>query len=72
MKNVLVFAILVSLIMACSPADRQRSTFENSNEAIDKKTLLFQGQKEYDSLIAYIDTTRELDDFYTLEYSDTQ
>ena len=71
MKNVLLFAILVSLIMACSPADRQRLTFENSNEAIDKKTLLFQGQKEYDSLIAYIDTTRELDDFYTLEYSDT-
>lgn len=70
-KNCFSIVLLVVLVASCTPADRQRLSFDTiNNQRNQPEALLFQGQKLYDSLINFIDTTNQLIDFYSLEYTD--
>ena len=72
MKPYVLLLIVLGLVLACSPADRQRLSLENTESPITlRKESLFKGQWEYDSLVQVIDSSTLLTEFYSLEYSDT-
>jgi len=72
MRPYVFLLIVVNLLIACTPADRQRLSLSNASTPLqDQKAPLFNGQWEYDSLISVIDSSQNLSEFYSLEYSDT-
>lgn len=73
MKHVfyLSLALLSVLLTQCTNSGRRPLSLDDTEvDLTDKKTLFFNGQVAYDSLMQLIDTSSKFTEFYSLEYSD--
>ena len=73
MKHVfyLSLALLSILLTQCTNSGRRPLSLDDTEvDLTDKKTLFFNGQVAYDSLMQQIDTSSKFTEFYSLEYSD--
>lgn len=63
--------ILSFFLTQCTNSSRRPLSLDQTEiEITDEKSLFFNGQAAYDSLINHIDTSSKFSEFYSLEYSD--